>query len=113
MSSARKSPSESVRRNRSDEILPAAIKVFSEKGYAAASLQDLASAVGLLKGSLYHYIDSKEAVLFEIFQASHAQAVEIMIATDALNLEPAERFKSYIRRLTLWYLSNRERASLY
>jgi len=113
MTPSRKPAYESVRRNRSDEILPAAIKVFSEKGYAAASLQDLADAVGLLKGSLYHYIDSKEAVLFEILQGSHVQAVEIMVATDALDLEPAERFRSYVRSLTLWYLSNRERASLY
>jgi AcrR family transcriptional regulator len=102
-----------TRRNRTAEILPAAIKVFSEKGYAAASLQDLADEVGLLKGSLYHYIDSKEAVLFEILQGSHAQAVEIMVQTDALDLEPEQRFASYVRSLTLWYLSNRERASLY
>lgn len=102
-----------TRRNRATEILPAAIKVFSEKGYAAASLQDLADEVGLLKGSLYHYIDSKESVLFDILQGSHAQAVEIMVATDALDLEPEQRFASYIRSLTLWYLSNRERASLY
>lgn len=106
-------PNESGRRNRATEILPAAIKVFSEKGYSAASLQDLADEVGLLKGSLYHYIESKEAILFEIFQGSHAQAVEIMVKTDALNLEPVERYRSYVRSLALWYLANRERASLY
>ena len=101
------------RRNRAAEVNDAAIRVFSAKGYSAASLQDIADEVGLLKGSLYHYIESKDAVLFEILQNSHQQAIEIMRQTDALNLEPVERLRSYIRSLTSWYLENRERASIY
>jgi TetR/AcrR family transcriptional regulator, cholesterol catabolism regulator len=102
-----------LRRNRAAEILPAAVRVFSEKGYSAASLQDLADAVGILKGSLYHYIDSKESILFQIFQESHEAAVQLMVQTDKLNLDPEERLREYTKVLTLWYLSNRDRASLY
>jgi AcrR family transcriptional regulator len=91
----------------------AAIRVFSAKGYSTASLQDIADEVGLLKGSLYHYIESKDAVLFEILENSHKQAMEIMRQTDSLNLEPVERLRSYIQSLTSWYLDNRERASIY
>ena len=101
------------RRNRAAEVHDAAIRVFSAKGYSAASLQDIADEVGLLKGSLYHYIESKDAVLFEILENSHKQAIEIMRQTDALNLEPVERLRSYIQSLTSWYLDNRERASIY
>jgi DNA-binding transcriptional regulator YbjK len=59
-----------ARRNRSDEILQAAIEIFHQKGYAAASIQDVADTVGVLKGSLYHYIDSKEDLLARIFEGS-------------------------------------------
>lgn len=54
------------REQRWDEIVVAAAHVFYEKSYEGASLQDIASAVGLLKGSVYYYIDTKEDLLFEL-----------------------------------------------
>lgn len=101
------------RRNRDEEILAAAIQVFSQKGYAAASLQDVADAVGLLKGSLYHYISSKESLLYRIFQESHEEASALMAAIDALGLAPDAKLREFVRRLTLFYEQHRERASLY
>lgn len=101
------------RRNRDEEILAAAIRVFSEKGYAAASLQDVADAVGLLKGSLYHYISSKESLLYRIFQESHEEASALMAEVDGQGLPPEAKLREFVRRLTLFYEQNRERASLY
>lgn len=54
------------REQRWDEIVLAAADVFYAKGYEGASLQDIASAVGLLKGSIYYYIETKEDLLFEL-----------------------------------------------
>jgi TetR/AcrR family transcriptional regulator, cholesterol catabolism regulator len=104
---------QSPRRNRDEEILTAAIQVFSEKGYAAASLQDVADAVGLPKGSLYHYISSKESLLYRIFQESHEEASALMAAIDALGLAPDAKLREFVRQLTLFYEQHRERASLY
>lgn len=106
-------PARKVRRNRDEQILEAAIRVFSERGYSAASLQDVADAVGLLKGSLYHYIISKESLLYRIFQEAHEQAELLMTEVDDLNLAADGRLREYIRRLTLFYLQDRDRASLY
>jgi AcrR family transcriptional regulator len=106
-------PVQSPRRNRDEEILAAAIQVFSQKGYAAASLQDVADAVGLLKGSLYHYISSKESLLYRIFQESHEEGSALMAAIDELGLSPDAKLREFVRRLTLFYAQNRERASLY
>jgi AcrR family transcriptional regulator len=107
----RRRPTE--RRNRDQQILESAVKIFSSKGYTAASLQDVADMVGLLKGSLYHYIPSKENLLFRIFQQAHDEAVVLMAEIDALGLPPEKRLANYVERLTLWYLENRDRASLY
>lgn len=52
--------------NRQAEIALAAVKLFEEKGYHATSVQDIADEVGLQKGSLYHYIHSKEDLLHQI-----------------------------------------------
>ena len=101
------------RRNRDQAIVAAAIHVFSEKGYAAASLQDVADSVGLLKGSLYHYITAKESLLYRIFQESYEQALALREGVEALGLSPEARLREFIRQLTLFYAQNRERASLY
>jgi AcrR family transcriptional regulator len=103
----------SDRRNRDSEVLQAAIKVFFEKGYAAASVQDVADVVGVLKGSLYHYISSKEDLLLRIFDGSHTQAVQIMEALASRNLPPRQWLESYLNEIVHWYLANIERVSLY
>ncbi len=52
--------------NKQTEIALAAVKLFEQKGYHATSVQDIADEVGLQKGSLYHYIHSKEDLLLQI-----------------------------------------------
>ena len=49
-----------------DRILEEAARLFCEKGYHATSMEDLAAAVGIKKGSLYYYIESKEQLLLQI-----------------------------------------------
>jgi len=101
------------RRNRDAEILEAATSVFSQKGYAAASLQDIADRVGILKGSLYHYIESKESLLFRILEDSHQAAQKLMDEVDALDLPVEQKFVTYIERLSEWYLDHYDRTSVY
>jgi len=48
------------------EILDTAAKIFREKGYHYATLSEIAEEVGMLKGSLYYYIKSKEDLLYQI-----------------------------------------------
>jgi AcrR family transcriptional regulator len=47
-------------------ILEAAARIFSEKGYHATSMQDIAKAVNLQKASLYYHFSSKQEILAEI-----------------------------------------------
>ena len=47
---------------RREQILRAADDVFSERGYAAVSLGDVAAAVGVTKAALYHHFPSKAAL---------------------------------------------------
>lgn len=48
------------------DICRIAARVFYEKGYDGASMQDIAKAVGLTKAGLYHHVGSKDRLLFEI-----------------------------------------------
>lgn len=101
------------RRNREPEILEAAIRVFHERGYRSASLQEVADIVGVLKGSLYHYISSKEELLFRIMLESHAQADGVMRAAAESTDDPLEQLRFYLRQMALWYLQNTERVTIY
>ena len=50
-------------------LLKNSLSVFKSKGYTATSMSDLANASGLLKGSVYHYIDSKEQLMLEVLNS--------------------------------------------
>ena len=101
------------RHNRREEVLEAAIEIFHSKGYPSASIQDVADSVGVLKGSLYHYIDSKEDLLANVFEGSDEQSFEIMKETDALAEPAIDRLRFFVREWSLWHLANLERAAVY
>jgi AcrR family transcriptional regulator len=101
------------RRNREAEVVEAAIQVFYEKGYGASTIQDVADVVGVLKGSLYHYISSKEDLLFRILQESHEQTRVLMSEIAELDVSPLDRLRIYLEKTYLWYLAHPERVSVY
>jgi len=101
------------KRNRDEELLDAAVRLFHEKGYPASSMKDVAEAVGVLKGSLYHYISSKEDLLFRILQESHQQASEIVDEVSGLPGPAVGRLRAFVERMYLWYLDHSERVGLY
>ncbi len=94
------------RLSRQAEVTEAACEIFWEKGYRAASLQDVADRFGVLKGSLYYYIESKEDLLWRIVEDMHLEAIEILDEALALDVSPIERIRVYIDRHVEWYLSN-------
>jgi AcrR family transcriptional regulator len=51
---------------RRSELTRIAARLFAEKGYQGTSLADLAEQLGVQKPSLYHHIDSKEDLLWEV-----------------------------------------------
>jgi AcrR family transcriptional regulator len=91
-------PRKSTRKaqEREEDIYRAAARIFHRKGYAATSLQDIADEVGLLKGSLYYYIDSKEDLLYGITRTIHGVAGGNVDATRARGGTPTERLQFLI-----------------
>jgi AcrR family transcriptional regulator len=54
---------DSLSLNRKEQILHTASRLFREKGYAATSMRDIATAMGMEAASLYHHIKSKDELL--------------------------------------------------
>lgn len=84
------------------EVLATAAEQFRTKGYAATSVQDIADSLGMLKGSLYHYIESKEDLLYEVIRSVHEDYVDEFAASRAVEGTPLERIHAFVRRQVLY-----------
>ncbi|WP_210491455.1 TetR/AcrR family transcriptional regulator [Patulibacter sp. SYSU D01012] len=107
-------PARGVRR-RDAEVLAAATKVFHEKTYPEASVQDVADELGILKGSLYHYIKTKEDLLVWLCEDVHddldAFLAEVQAQED--ELAPLELLDAYVRSHVLFSTANLARVAVY
>ncbi len=86
------------------DILQAAAQAFRQKGYHAASMQDIADAVQLQKASLYHHVTGKQDILLAILD--HAldlliADLEEVVATDLpADHKIRQAMHAYVGRLT-------------
>ncbi|MGZ5311266.1 MAG: TetR/AcrR family transcriptional regulator [Solirubrobacterales bacterium] len=64
-------------------ILDAAIRVFARQGFHAARVSDIAREAGVAYGLVYHYFDSKEQMLNELFSERWALLLDAIRQADA------------------------------
>jgi AcrR family transcriptional regulator len=79
-----------ARTDRRDEILAAALSVFSEKGFEGAAVKEIAHRAGVAPGLLYHYFESKEDLLFATLER-YAFVPELCCAAEPEPTEPIDR----------------------
>ena len=85
-------------RERHRAVLETAARVICEKGYEAASVQDIAGACGLTKAGLYYYIRSKEDLLLEIMSYG-MDIFEERVLLPVLGIaDPVERLRACMER---------------
>jgi len=80
------------------EICRTAAQIFRERGYDATSVSDIARALGITKAGLYHYFDSKEALLFEITAYGLDRVRDDVIAPVRGMRDPEERLRELVVR---------------
>ncbi len=84
-----------------EEILEAALRLFVEKGYTNTSMDDVAEAVNLTKGGLYHHIEKKEDLLRQIHdQLLDSYMIRVPAAIDGIE-DPIEKLSAWIRAHTM------------
>jgi AcrR family transcriptional regulator len=111
---AGRKPAVRKQRRRDEEVLAAAVKVFFQHGYSDATVQDIADEVGILKGSIYHYIDTKDDLLFRVLEQVHRDVEEVLkeVLTHD-EMDALERLAYYVRRQVAYNLAHFEQISVY
>ena len=110
---AAKAPKGTLNVARWNEILDAAGQVFYEKGYRAARIEDIAARVGILKGSLYYYIESKEDLLFQLVDAAHSSGLTTLVEPPELAASDAPtRLRAFIARWMVVLAANSSYSSV-
>lgn len=99
--------------SRRDQIIKAATRIFSEKTYHGTTLKDIADAVGMLKGSLYYYITSKEKLLAGIILEAVHTLNEDLVRVENANLTPVERLRQIVREHVKFNTIYREAGTLF
>lgn len=78
---------------RKKEILEIAAQLFARKGYQGTSIRDIGEQAGVLGGSLYHHIKSKDELFIELHNAALDTAEEKITAAIAEAIAPWQRLE--------------------
>ena len=88
-------PSLAARPRRRDQILTTAAQLFATKGYTKTSMRDVATASGILAGSLYHHFDSKEAIAVELVEKYYADLAAAVRKAGSAGADPLSALRLF------------------
>jgi AcrR family transcriptional regulator len=84
------------------ELLERAADLFGERGFNGTTLQDVADTVGLTRAALYHYFDSKEALLTTLIEGiTAARVADIKAIRSDVSLSLQEKLARVARSMSL------------
>ena len=85
------------------QILKSAAKVFAEAGYDRASMTQLARECGISKANIYHYYDSKDAVLFGLLDTYLSELRDRVCSVELDGYGPEDRLRRIVAEIMLAY----------
>ncbi len=92
-------PKGTLNEARWSEVFKAAEEALLEKGYRDTSIEEIASRVGLLKGSLYYYIQNKEDLLYQVLTRGNARHLQVLREDPRISTgDPVSRLRHFIER---------------
>lgn len=95
------------------DIIEAATRIFSERGYHAASMSDIADAVGIRKASLYHHVRKKEDLLFAIHETLVDELIDETLAVSSSSATPADKVRELLHLTMRFIARNRDGVAVF
>ena len=94
-------------------ILEAAEKVFSQKGYSQATVDDISDEAQFSKATIYRYFDSKSDIFSEIIMASFLEARKNILRISKKNQSAEERIEELIKFILSYFRSKKNIARIF
>jgi TetR/AcrR family transcriptional regulator, cholesterol catabolism regulator len=91
-------------------IIDVAMHLFGEQGYTGTTMRDIAKAVGVLPGSLYAHIASKETLLVDIVEAGINNFIRAIEQHAFSELSATERLRAVIKAHIIVVTENPQRS---
>ncbi|WP_171187671.1 TetR/AcrR family transcriptional regulator [Ruegeria sp. HKCCC2117] len=86
-----------------EQILKTAAKVFADQGFDRASMTLLAKECGISKANIYHYYDSKDAILYDILETYLRELRDRICNVDLSGLNPEQKLRKAVREILFAY----------
>ena len=98
-----------------DLITQKAAELFATKGFAAASVSDLAARCKISKSLIYHYYSSKEAILYDVMSEHMDTLTGLVCIKNTTNVSPKTQFREVTKDLLQCYIgaANHQKILLY
>jgi TetR/AcrR family transcriptional regulator, cholesterol catabolism regulator len=100
-------------RSRTPEVLEAAVTIFATKGYENTSMQEIGETLGLLKGSIYYYVDSKEELLFSVIKAVHSEMMANLEKAKTRESDDEVRLRAFLEDMIELTIDRLEHATVF
>jgi len=94
------------------EILEAAFEEFVERGYAATRVEDIAARIGVTKGTVYFYFETKELLFEQMLQHISTPFADVTEELGKLEGPYPERIKAFVRLMYDRIATNRNSREL-
>ncbi|MEW5960058.1 MAG: TetR/AcrR family transcriptional regulator [Chloroflexota bacterium] len=92
MSPRTREQNEEIRQARGEQIMQAARRIFAEQGFHAARMSDIAQAIGVSQGTLYHYFRSKDELFLALLYIWNDRLAEIVRQLPNAQVSSTDKF---------------------
>jgi AcrR family transcriptional regulator len=91
------------------QILEGACKIFLEKGYHLTTIRDIAKACGMSMGQLYHYIRSKDDVLYLVHKHMHKVWYDYLKRSNLEQInDPVQKLTEALNQILKFQIENKK-----
>ncbi len=88
-------------------IRDAALRLFARSGYAAVSMREIASEVGVRAGALYLYTPDKQTLLFDLMK-EHLERLLVAWSAAKIDGEPIEQLENFVKFHVAYHVDRRD-----
>jgi AcrR family transcriptional regulator len=92
--------------NKQDAILDAALRLFVERGFHGTAVPEVAEEAGVAAGTIYHYFDSKAALVNALYRREKEKVTRAIHASFPANATPRVQFAAIWREMSTFATEN-------